>query len=799
MACGGALVGQNCWILSEPGESCAAVCHGLTHVDAEATLAYNWRSEVVHAIQRRYSLDATIIDGLDEPCHGSQWSIARSTALFVYVPEGWSRAPGGRWHCFAGQSLSHVSPVVRAATTETSSHITISTSPGATSTITYSVATCAANPTAAQSAPSTNIVLSSFDTDVHNPCWEDIVCRCSCNWCGIGYRLLKDFGACLLNPFRACWGTVQRTCANIWRADDNSAITPYSALGKPPPTFSDRLTLLAAQRKPDYGMYSGCLSDRYSGNLSDRYTGCLSSRYTDIADRYTDCLSSRHADLSEKYSGFLSSRYTDRLAAGNGSRFNDRHGDRVSGWKSDRSASRFADRYSDSSSSRGRFSSYRSRHLERSIQEAPRDFTVTPSKDFDRGDTYRSRRVPYYGRGREQASLGGMSERGSFECPQLTTPVERYRERFSHRSMLDEKSGKDEQTSPQSPVSSYRVQRQLVKELNERHAKERLNASMDRLSEKRSHKLEPTVEWYPDNSRNKVERQGERYANTGTNEEALNEQGVLSVTIHKAVGLRRAAATIVIASVGSQQKRTAVVSKSADPHFQQVLEFDGPLEAFRSHSLLLKVVEKHDSILSKREETMGEVGVSLDAMREGENYSFTESLAPQGDIIFEVKWRRINPGLLSRGTLQVHLSHATNLKSMDRNGFSDPYVKISLHGTMHKSRTIKKTLNPIWDERFEFKGVLRDLTEEPLLIQAYDHDFGSRDDQLGTATVDLRPLENVHQLEVDAALSLQGRVHLNLAWIPDDDAPSARGLPITPVAMCPTNSPANGCVHFHVV
>ena len=50
------------------------------------------------------------------------------------------------------------------------------------------------------------------------------------------------------------------------------------------------------------------------------------------------------------------------------------------------------------------------------------------------------------------------------------------------------------------------------------------------------------------------------------------------------------------------------------------------------------------------------------------------------------------------GTLMVELVRGINLKSMDRIGFS-PHVKLSLAGTTHKSKTIKKTLNPTWGER----------------------------------------------------------------------------------------------------
>lgn len=46
------------------------------------------------------------------------------------------------------------------------------------------------------------------------------------------------------------------------------------------------------------------------------------------------------------------------------------------------------------------------------------------------------------------------------------------------------------------------------------------------------------------------------------------------------------------------------------------------------------------------------------------------------------------------GTLRLFLSHAVGLRAKDSNGYSDPYIKLSLASHRAKSKTIKKTLNP---------------------------------------------------------------------------------------------------------
>ena len=69
------------------------------------------------------------------------------------------------------------------------------------------------------------------------------------------------------------------------------------------------------------------------------------------------------------------------------------------------------------------------------------------------------------------------------------------------------------------------------------------------------------------------------------------------------------------------------------------------------------------------------------------------------------------------GTLYARLVRATGLKSIDSDGQSDPYVRLSLGERTHRSKTCKKTNDPVWEETFMFKGTLRELLAEPLQLQ----------------------------------------------------------------------------------
>ena len=49
----------------------------------------------------------------------------------------------------------------------------------------------------------------------------------------------------------------------------------------------------------------------------------------------------------------------------------------------------------------------------------------------------------------------------------------------------------------------------------------------------------------------------------------------------------------------------------------------------------------------------------------------------------------------------TYFSKANDLAAMDSNGLSDPFVEIVLHKDLTlKTKTINKTVNPVWNEKF---------------------------------------------------------------------------------------------------
>ena len=89
-------------------------------------------------------------------------------------------------------------------------------------------------------------------------------------------------------------------------------------------------------------------------------------------------------------------------------------------------------------------------------------------------------------------------------------------------------------------------------------------------------------------------------------------------------------------------------------------------------------------------------------------------------------------------TLKVRLINAKTLIAADLDGNSDPYCILKLGSTSHKSRTEPKTLNPTWNQTFQFS--VSNPETDHLHLECYDHDAVGSDDSLGDAKIPLKDL-----------------------------------------------------------
>ncbi|KAJ2961577.1 hypothetical protein NQZ79_g3174 [Umbelopsis isabellina] len=112
---------------------------------------------------------------------------------------------------------------------------------------------------------------------------------------------------------------------------------------------------------------------------------------------------------------------------------------------------------------------------------------------------------------------------------------------------------------------------------------------------------------------------------------------------------------------------------------------------------------------------------------------------------------------------------ADNLKPMDNNGLSDPYVVLEIDGKqIAKTRTVYETLNPRWDQIFDIS--LDNQTVEVLAL-VLDEDVLGADEDCGAAWFKLSPqyFDDYQTHEIVLNLDTQGKLVLRISMEGEKD------------------------------
>ncbi|KAM3218247.1 hypothetical protein P3L10_022777 [Capsicum annuum] len=138
---------------------------------------------------------------------------------------------------------------------------------------------------------------------------------------------------------------------------------------------------------------------------------------------------------------------------------------------------------------------------------------------------------------------------------------------------------------------------------------------------------------------------------------------------------------------------------------------------------------------------------------EAANFSQANS-EKKGDILF-------------RGVLSVTVISAEDVPVTDLMGKSDPFVVLIMKKSEQKNKTrvLNNTLNPVWNQTFDF--VVEDGLHDLLILEVWDHDtFGK--DKIGRCIMTLTRVileeEFKDTFTLDGAKS--GRLTIHLKWTP---------------------------------
>ncbi|XP_026099286.1 synaptotagmin-2-like isoform X2 [Carassius auratus] len=104
----------------------------------------------------------------------------------------------------------------------------------------------------------------------------------------------------------------------------------------------------------------------------------------------------------------------------------------------------------------------------------------------------------------------------------------------------------------------------------------------------------------------------------------------------------------------------------------------------------------------------------------------------------------------SDNKLTVGILQAADLLSMDSGGTSDPYVKVFILPDKKKkfdTKVHKKTLNPVFNETFNFKIPFTEMGGKTLVMSVYDFDRFSKHDVIGEVKIPMNTLDLAQPIE----------------------------------------------------
>ncbi|XP_026817096.1 synaptotagmin-7 [Rhopalosiphum maidis] len=182
---------------------------------------------------------------------------------------------------------------------------------------------------------------------------------------------------------------------------------------------------------------------------------------------------------------------------------------------------------------------------------------------------------------------------------------------------------------------------------------------------------------------------------------------------------------------------TKVKRRTLNPRWNETLYFQGfTMQKLHNRTLHLHVFD-YDRF--SRDDSIGETYIELN------NVDFTAKPVFWKDLTAPLKDKcghlltslSYNP---MTNNLTLGIIEARNLKAMDINGKSDPYVKVWLHVgdkkvEKRKSMVFKCNLNPIFDEKFEYTLPVEQLREAALEVMVMDFDNIGRNELIGKITI----------------------------------------------------------------
>ncbi|XP_052023776.1 ras GTPase-activating protein 4B [Apodemus sylvaticus] len=208
--------------------------------------------------------------------------------------------------------------------------------------------------------------------------------------------------------------------------------------------------------------------------------------------------------------------------------------------------------------------------------------------------------------------------------------------------------------------------------------------------------------------------------------------------------------------------RTATVWKTLCPFWGEEYQVHLP-PTF--HTVAFYVLDE-DAL--SRDDVIGKVCLTRDTLASHPKgfigWTHLTEVDPNEEVQGEIHLRlEVVPGVRA-SRLRCSVLEARDLAPKDRNGASDPFVRVHYNGRTQETSVVKKSCYPRWNETFDFE--LEKGASEALLVEVWDWDLVSRNDFLGKVMVNVQRLCSAQQeegwfrLQPDQSKSHRGKGNL---------------------------------------